>query len=137
MANLPQNGLTAPPHGEEIGGLFYYLSQGVRLEIFPPLIFLGLGALTDFGPLLANPKTLLLGGAAQLGRLRHLRRRVGPGLHPARGRRSIGIIGGADGPTSIYLTVKLAPHLLGPIAVSAYSYMALVPLIQPPDHAGS
>lgn len=131
MANLPLNGLTAPPHGQEMGGLFYYLLFGLRLEIFPPLIFLGLGALTDFGPLLANPKTLILGAAAQLGVfaaffLAHL---MGFTLPEA---ASIGIIGGADGPTSIYLTMKLAPHLLGPIAVSAYSYMALVPLIQPP-----
>jgi carboxybiotin decarboxylase len=131
MANLPQNGLTAAPHGEEIGGLFYYLSQGVRLEIFPPLIFLGLGALTDFGPLLANPKTLLLGGAAQLGVVGTFLGAWALGFTP-REAGSIGIIGGADGPTSIYLSVKLAPHLLGPIAVSAYSYMALVPLIQPP-----
>jgi oxaloacetate decarboxylase beta subunit len=131
LANLPLNGLMAAPHGEEIGGLFHYLSYGVRLEIFPPLIFLGLGALTDFGPLLANPKTLLLGGAAQLGVFGAMLGAVMLGFTP-REAASIGIIGGADGPTSIYLTVKLAPHLLGPIAVSAYSYMALVPLIQPP-----
>ncbi len=131
MANLPQNGLTTPPHGEEIGGLFYYVSQGVRLEIFPPLIFLGLGALTDFGPLLASPKMLLLGGAAQLGVVGTFVGAWALGFTPQEAG-AIGIIGGADGPTSIYLTVKLAPHLLGPIAVSAYSYMALVPLIQPP-----
>jgi oxaloacetate decarboxylase beta subunit len=131
LANLPLNGLMAPPHGEEIGGLFYYLSYGVRLEIFPPLIFLGLGALTDFGPLLANPKTLLLGGAAQLGVVGAFLGAWWLGFTPQESA-AIGIIGGADGPTSIYLSVKLAPHLLGPIAVSAYSYMALVPLIQPP-----
>jgi oxaloacetate decarboxylase beta subunit len=131
LANLPLNGLMAPPHGTEIGGLFHYLSYGVRLEIFPPLIFLGLGALTDFGPLLANPKTLLLGGAAQFGVFGALLGAVALGFTPKEAA-SIGIIGGADGPTSIYLAVKLAPHLLGPIAVSAYSYMALVPLIQPP-----
>lgn len=131
MVNLPLNGLMTPPHGDEIGGLFHYLSYGVRLEIFPPLIFLGLGALTDFGPLLANPKTLLLGGAAQLGVFGAFLGAWALGFTP-REAASIGIIGGADGPTSIYLTVKLAPHLLGPIAVSAYSYMALVPLIQPP-----
>ena len=131
MVNLPLNGLTAAPHGEEIGGLFHYLLYGVRLEIFPPLIFLGLGALTDFGPLLANPKTLILGGAAQLGVFGAFLGAWMMGFTP-REAASIGIIGGADGPTSIYLTVKLAPHLLGPIAVSAYSYMALVPLIQPP-----
>jgi oxaloacetate decarboxylase beta subunit len=131
MANLPLNGLLTPPHGEEIGGLFYYLSQGVRLEIFPPLIFLGLGALTDFGPLLANPKTLLLGGSAQLGVFGAYLGAYWLGFTPQEAA-SIGIIGGADGPTSIYLTMKLAPHLLGPIAVAAYSYMSLVPLIQPP-----
>jgi oxaloacetate decarboxylase beta subunit len=131
IVNLPLNGLMMPPHGEEIGGLFHYLSYGVKLEIFPPLIFLGLGALTDFGPLLANPKTMLLGGAAQFGVFGAF---VGAWLlgFTPREAASIGIIGGADGPTSIYLSVKLAPHLLGPIAVSAYSYMALVPLIQPP-----
>lgn len=131
MANLPLNGLMTPPHGEEIGGLFYYLSYGVRLEIFPPLIFLGLGALTDFGPLISNPKTLLLGGAAQFGVVATFLGAyvLGFNLQEA---ASIGIIGGADGPTSIYLSAKLAPHLLGPIAVAAYSYMALVPLIQPP-----
>jgi oxaloacetate decarboxylase beta subunit len=131
MVNLPLNGLMAEPHGEEIGGLFHYLSYGVRLEIFPPLIFLGLGALTDFGPMLANPKTLLLGGAAQFGVFGAFLGAYLLGFTPQEAA-SIGIIGGADGPTSIYLTVKLAPHLLGPIAVSAYSYMALVPLIQPP-----
>ncbi len=131
IVNLPLNGLTTAPHGEEIGGLFYYLSYGLRLEIFPPLIFLGLGALTDFGPLLANPKTLLLGGAAQFGVFGAFLGAWAMGFTPQEAA-SIGIIGGADGPTSIYLTMKLAPHLLGPIAVSAYSYMALVPLIQPP-----
>ena len=131
IANLPLNGLMAAPHGGEMGGLFHYLSYGLRLEIFPPLIFLGLGALTDFGPLLANPKTLVLGAAAQLGVFASFffATLLGFSLPEA---ASIGIIGGADGPTSIYLTMKLAPHLLGPIAVSAYSYMALVPLIQPP-----
>lgn len=129
--NLPLNGLTALPHGGEAGGLFHYLAQGLRLEIFPPLIFLGLGALTDFGPLLSNPKTLLLGGAAQLGVFAAMLGAYGLGFTP-REAAAIGIIGGADGPTSIYLAIKLAPHLLGPIAVSAYSYMALVPLIQPP-----
>ncbi len=131
ITNLPLNGLMLPPHGEEIGGLFHYLSQGVKLEIFPPLVFLGLGALTDFGPLLANPKTFLLGGAAQLGVFGTFLAAGWLGFTP-REAASIGIIGGADGPTSIYLTIKLAPHLLGAVAVSAYSYMALVPLIQPP-----
>jgi len=131
IANLPLNGLMDPPQGEAMGGLFHYLSYGLRLEIFPPLIFLGLGALTDFGPLLANPKTLILGAAAQFGVFASFFFAVLLGFTLPEAA-SIGIIGGADGPTSIYLTMKLAPHLLGPIAVSAYSYMALVPLIQPP-----
>ena len=133
MANLPLVGLMAGADGRaRSAGCSTTCSHGVRLEIFPPLIFLGLGALTDFGPLLSNPKTLFLGAAAQIGVVRHLPGRQLPGLHARRRRPSIGIIGGADGPTSIYLTMKLAPHLLGAIAVSAYSYMALVPLIQPP-----
>ena len=113
------------------GGLYYYLQMGVLLEIFPPLIFLGVGALTDFGPLIANPKTLLLGGAAQFGVFATL---IGAYLlgFTIPEAASIGIIGGADGPTSIFTTNKLAPHLLAPIAVAAYSYMALVPIIQPP-----
>lgn len=131
MANLPMNGLMDPPGEGTAGGLFYFLFKGVELEIFPPLIFLGLGALTDFGPLLSNPKTLLLGAAAQLGVFATFFGAVLLGFTPQQAA-SIGIIGGADGPTSIYLTMKLAPELLGPIAVSAYSYMALVPLIQPP-----
>jgi carboxybiotin decarboxylase len=131
MANLPLSGLMTPPQGGDIGGLFHYLSYGLHLEIFPPLIFLGLGALTDFGPLLGNPKTLILGGAAQFGVFGAFIGAYLLGFTPQEAA-SIGIIGGADGPTSIYLSVKLAPHLLGPIAVSAYSYMALVPLIQPP-----
>ena len=115
----------------EQGGLFYYLSKGVTLDLFPPLIFLGVGALTDFGPLIANPRTLLLGAAAQCGVFitffgaLFLNFRSGEAA-------SIAIIGGADGPTAIFLTSKLAPHLLSPIAVAAYSYMALAPLIQPP-----
>lgn len=131
MVNLPLNGLMAPPGPGAGGGLFYYLFKGVELEIFPPLIFLGLGALTDFGPLLSNPKTLILGAAAQLGVFATFFGAILFGFTPQEAA-SIGIIGGADGPTSIYLTMKLAPHLLGAIAVSAYSYMALVPLIQPP-----
>ncbi len=131
IINLPGNGLLTPPHGNEIGGLYYYLSKGIELEIFPPLIFLGIGAMTDFGPLLANPKTFLLGAAAQLGVFVALTTAVALGFD-LKEASAIGIIGGADGPTAIYLTLKLAPHLLGPIAVSAYSYMALVPLIQPP-----
>lgn len=113
------------------GGLYDFISQGIKLELFPPLIFLGVGALTDFGPLIANPRTLLLGAAAQIGVLATF---IGANLlgfdsHQA---ASIGIIGGADGPTAIYLSSKLAPELLGAIAVAAYTYMALVPLIQPP-----
>ena len=131
LINLPGNGLLNPPQGNEIGGLYYYLSKGIELEIFPPLIFLGIGAMTDFGPLLANPKTFLLGAAAQLGVFIALMTAVALGFS-LKEASAIGIIGGADGPTAIYLTLKLAPHLLGPIAVSAYSYMALVPLIQPP-----
>ena len=113
------------------GGLYDFLSQGIKLEIFPPLIFLGIGALTDFGPLIANPRTLLLGAAAQLGVLATF---LGAGLlgFTAQQSASIGIIGGADGPTAIFLTSKLAPELLGAVAVAAYTYMALVPLIQPP-----
>jgi oxaloacetate decarboxylase beta subunit len=131
LANLPGNGLLTPPHGNEIGGLYFYLSKGIELEIFPPLIFLGIGAMTDFGPLLSNPKTFLLGAAAQFGVFTALASAALLGFN-LKEAAAIGIIGGADGPTAIYLTLKLAPHLLGPIAVAAYSYMALVPLIQPP-----
>ena len=113
------------------GGLLYYLYQGVKLGIFPPLIFMGVGAMTDFGPLIANPKSLLLGAAAQLGIFLAFIIALLLGFTPAEAG-SIGIIGGADGPTAIYVTTKLAPGLLGPIAIAAYSYMALVPVIQPP-----
>lgn len=113
------------------GGLFDFISQGIKLELFPPLIFLGVGALTDFGPLIALPRTLLLGAAAQLGLFVTF---FGANLmgFTAKQSASIGIIGGADGPTAIFLANKLAPELLGAIAVAAYSYMSLVPLIQPP-----
>ena len=113
------------------GGLLYYLYQGVKLGIYPPLIFMGVGAMTDFAPLIANPKSLLLGAAAQLGIFLTF---LGAKLlgFTASEAGAIGIIGGADGPTAIFVTTKLAPHLLGPIAVAAYSYMALVPVIQPP-----
>lgn len=112
-------------------GLLGILYQGVKYGIYPPLIFLAIGASTDFGPLIANPKSLLLGAAAQLGIFGAF---IGAVLLGLTGNEaaSIGIIGGADGPTAIYLTSKLAPHMLGPIAVAAYSYMALVPVIQPP-----
>jgi len=113
------------------GGLFDFISQGIKLELFPPLIFLGVGALTDFGPLIALPRTLLLGAAAQLGLFMTF---FGANLlgFTAKQSASIAIIGGADGPTAIFLANKLAPELLGAVAVAAYSYMSLVPLIQPP-----
>jgi len=114
------------------GGLLYYMSQGNKLAIFPPLIFLGIGAMTDFAPLIANPKSLLLGAAAQFGIYITFFGAILSGLFTAQQAASIGIIGGADGPTAIFLSSKLAPELLGPIAVAAYSYMALVPVIQPP-----
>lgn len=118
-------------HSTQTGGLLYYLYQGVKLGIYPPLIFLGIGAMTDFGPLIASPKSFLMGAAAQLGIFATF---IGAMLLGFTGPEAgaIGIIGGADGPTAIYVTTKLAPHLLGPIAVAAYSYMALVPIIQPP-----
>ena len=113
------------------GGLFDTLGQGIKMEIFPPIIFLGVGALTDFGPLIAAPRTLLLGAAAQVGVAATFFMALLLGFTPQESA-SIGIIGGADGPTSIFITNKLAPHLLGAVAVAAYTYMALVPLIQPP-----
>ena len=125
LTNLPGAGMM------DEGGLLYYLYYGVKLGIYPPLIFLGVGAMTDFGPLIANPKTFLMGAAAQLGIFFTFIGALLLGFTPAQAS-SIGIIGGADGPTAIYLTSKLAPELLGPIAVAAYSYMALVPIIQPP-----
>ncbi|WP_221028894.1 sodium ion-translocating decarboxylase subunit beta [Actomonas aquatica] len=113
------------------GGLYDFISQGIKLELIPPLIFLGVGALTDFGPLIAMPRTLLLGAAAQAGVFLTFFSSFLLGFSPAQAA-SIGIIGGADGPTAIFLSNKLAPELLGAIAVAAYSYMSLVPLIQPP-----
>ena len=113
-------------------GLYYYISQGIHLELFPPIIFLGVGAMTDFGPLIANPRTLLLGGAAQIGVFATVFVAAATGMFSLGESASIGIIGGADGPTSIFTANKLAKHLIGPIAVAAYTYMALVPLIQPP-----
>jgi oxaloacetate decarboxylase beta subunit len=115
----------------ENGGLFYYLYQGVHLGIFPPLIFLGIGAMTDFGPLIANPKSFILGAAAQIGIFITFIGAILLGFKTNEAG-SIAIIGGADGPTAIFVTSKLSPELLGPIAVAAYSYMALVPIIQPP-----
>ena len=116
---------------DRVGGLIDFLYLGVKLGIYPCLIFVGVGAMTDFGPLIANPKSLLLGAAAQFGIFATFLGASAMGFTPAEAG-SIGIIGGADGPTAIYLTAKLAPQLLGPIAVAAYSYMALVPVIQPP-----
>ncbi|EYE87939.1 glutaconyl-CoA decarboxylase subunit beta [Fervidicella metallireducens AeB] len=131
LTNLPLANLMKPGVGEEVGGLLYYLYQGVHFEIYPPLIFLGVGAMTDFGPLIANPSSLLLGAAAQFGVFMAFLIALLLGFTPQEAA-SIGIIGGADGPTAIFLASKLSPKLLGAIAVSAYSYMALVPLIQPP-----
>jgi oxaloacetate decarboxylase beta subunit len=113
------------------GGLLYYLYLGVKLGIYPPLIFLGIGAMSDFGPLLANPKSFILGAAAQIGIFATFCGAILLGF-PAKVAGAIAIIGGADGPTAIYVTSKLAAEYLGPIAVAAYSYMALVPIIQPP-----
>lgn len=131
LANLPLTGLMDPATATENGGLLYYLYQGVKLGIFPPLIFLCLGAATDFGPLIANPKTLLLGGAAQFGIFAAFFGALALGMTPSESA-AIGIIGGADGPTAIYLATILAEHILPTIAIAAYSYMALVPIIQPP-----
>ena len=131
LANLPLAGLMNPPTSTENGGLLYYMYQGVSLGIFPPLIFLCLGAATDFGPLIANPKTLLLGGAAQFGIFAAFFGALALGMTPNESA-AVGIIGGADGPTAIYLSSKLAEHILPTIAIAAYSYMALVPIIQPP-----
>ena len=123
--------IMAAPTADANGGLFYYLYQGVKLGIYPPLIFLGIGAMTDFGPLIANPKSFLLGAAAQLGIFITFIGAILLGFDP-KSAASIGIIGGADGPTAIFVTSQLKPELLGPIAIAAYSYMALVPIIQPP-----
>ena len=125
MANFPNTGF------ETDMGVMMAIGFGIKYEIFPPLIFMGVGAMTDFGPLIANPKMVLLGAAAQVGVFVALAGAMLLGFN-VQEAASIGIIGGADGPTAIYLTTKLAPHLLGAIAVAAYSYMSLVPLIQPP-----
>lgn len=131
LANLPLSGVMNPPTENEVGGLLYYLYQGDHLGIFPPLIFMGVGVLTDFGPLIANPKSLILGAAAQFGIFIAFLGALLLGFD-FNEAASIGIIGGADGPTAIYTSTKLAPHLLSTIAVAAYSYMALIPIIQPP-----
>ena len=127
LANLPLAGLGS----YDEGGLIYYLYKGVKLGIYPPLIFLGIGCMTDFGPLIANPKSLLLGAAAQGGIFLTFIGATLMGFAPNEAG-AIAIIGGADGPTAIFVTSKLAPELLGSIAIAAYSYMALVPIIQPP-----
>ncbi len=131
LSNIPIAGIAEP------GGILYYLYYGIKTGIFPLLIFMGVGAMTDFGPMLANPKTLLLGAAAQFGIFSTLLGALALNLIPGmafslKDAAAIAIIGGADGPTAIYVASKLAPELLGAIAVAAYSYMALVPLIQPP-----
>ena len=125
LGNVPKTGFFEDP------GVMQVILYGINNEIFPPLIFMGVGAMTDFGPPIANPKTLLLGAAAQGGVFMALIGAMLLGFN-LREAAAIGIIGGADGPTAIYLTMKMAPNLLGAIAVAAYSYMSLVPLIQPP-----
>ena len=144
LANIPGAGFDAAPVYDSLGqlespgGLLYYIYHaGIETGLFPLVIFMGVGAMTDFGPLLANPKTLLLGAAAQVGIFSTVLGAVtlshfGILDFSVRDAASIGIIGGADGPTAIFVTSKLAPDLLGAIAVAAYSYMALVPIIQPP-----
>ena len=131
LANLPLTGLMAEAVGDESGGLLYYLYLGVKKGIYPSLIFLGIGAMTDFGPLIARPSSLFLGAGAQLGIMVAFVLAIAFGFDPKEAA-SIGIIGGADGPTAIYLTTRLADHLLPAIAIAAYSYMALIPIIQPP-----
>ena len=131
LANLPITGLMDPPTDSSVGGLLYYLYQGVKLGIYPSLIFLGIGAMTDFGPLIAQPSALFLGAGAQFGIAMAFILSNLLGFTPSEAA-SIGIIGGADGPTAIFLTTRLAPDLLPAIAIAAYSYMALIPIIQPP-----
>jgi len=131
LVNLPLGGLMTPGTTDDVGGLLYYLSLGLDLGIYPPLIFLGVGAMTDFGPLIANPITLLLGAAAQFGIFLTFLGATFLGFTPPEAG-AIGIIGGADGPTAIFTASRLAPELLGSIAIAAYTYMALVPIIQPP-----
>jgi len=144
LANIPGAGFELAPvydaagHMTSPGGLLYYIySAGIETGLFPLIIFMGVGAMTDFGPLLANPRTLLLGAAAQVGIFSTVLGAVTLGHFgildfSIRDAASIGIIGGADGPTAIFVTSKLSPELLGAVAVAAYSYMALVPIIQPP-----
>ncbi len=131
LVNLPLAGLMTPPQRDVAGGLLWYFYRGNELGIWPPLIFAGIGAMIDFGPLIADPKAIFLGAAAQIGIFTTF---IGAILLGFSGPESasIGNIGGASGPTAIWLTIMLSPHLLGPVAVAAYSYMALVPIIQPP-----
>ena len=131
LVNLPLGGLMSGPEGAEAGGILYYLYQGVKLGIYPSLIFMGIGAMTDFGPLIARPSNFFMGAGAQLGIAIAFIIAMALGFTPQEAG-SISIIGGADGPTAIFLTTKLAPHLLPAIAIAAYSYMALIPIIQPP-----
>jgi sodium ion-translocating decarboxylase beta subunit len=134
LTNIPMAGISAGPMpGQPAGFLYYFYTVGVESGVFPLLIFMGVGAMTDFGPLLANPKTALLGAAAQFGIFIALLGAMAMGgLFSIEDAAAIGIIGGADGPTAIFLASRLSPNLLGAIAVAAYSYMALVPIIQPP-----
>lgn len=132
LANLPITGLMeGPATPDGVGGLLYYIYMGIEKDIYPPLIFLGIGAMTDFGPLIARPVNLFLGAGAQFGVAVAFLVAIALGFSPQEAS-SIGIIGGADGPTAIFLTSKLAPDLLPAIAIAAYSYMALIPMIQPP-----
>ena len=131
LVNLPLGGLMSGAQGAEAGGILYYLYQGVKLGIYPSLIFMGIGAMTDFGPLIARPSNLFMGAGAQFGIAIAFIIATALGFNPQEAS-SIAIIGGADGPTAIFLTTKLAPHLLPAIAIAAYSYMALIPIIQPP-----
>lgn len=132
LANLPLTGMMNEPTSTEAGGLLYYLYLGVKKGIYPSLIFLGIGAMTDFGPLIARPCSLLIGAGAQFGIAMAFIIATAMGIFSPQEAASIAIIGGADGPTAIYLTTRLAPLLLPSIAIAAYSYMALIPLIQPP-----
>jgi len=131
LANLPVTGLLEASTETQPAGLLSYLGLGVHLAIFPPLIFLGIGALTDFTPLIASPRTFFLGAAAQLGIFVTIFGALALDF-TLKESGSIGIIGGADGPTAIYTSTLLAPHLIGPVAIAAYAYMSLVPIIQPP-----
>ena len=132
LANLPSAGLMYEGSSIYEHGVLRVIQIGIKTNVFPCLIFMGVGAMTDFGPLIANPISLLLGAAAQLGIYTAFTLAIATGLFSGPEAAAIGIIGGADGPTSIFLANSLAPHLMAPIAVAAYSYMALIPMIQPP-----